>query len=178
MIDTIISDLPFCIAYVDDILVFSSTTEEHWHHMHVVLERHRSAGHVLRRDKCVFGAKKINFLGYHITYKGIFPLQEKVAVVRAFQTPTTVEALQEFVGMVNYYHRFLPHIAATMAPLYAALTRKPKTLTWSLTLDEGPDEERHRDLIKSVGVFVLSTVQWMMWVIKPWGQGWDGDFFL
>ena len=112
-------------------VVFSSTTEEHWRHPHLVLERLRSAGLVLRHDKCVFGAKEIDFLGHHITYKGVLPLQEKVATVRAFPTPTTVEALQEFIGMVNYYHRFLPHIAATMAPLYAALTGKPKTLTWT-----------------------------------------------
>ena len=93
MIDTVLGDLPFCIAYADDILVFSSTTEEHWRHLHLVLEQHLSAGLVLRHDKCVFGAKEIDFLGHHITYKGILPLQEKVAAVRAIPTPTTVKAL-------------------------------------------------------------------------------------
>ena len=131
IIDTVLGDIPFCVAYVDGILVFSSTTEEHWRHLHLVLERLCSTGLVLRHDKCIFGAKEIDFLGHHITYKGGLPLQEKVAAVRAIPTPTTVKALQEFVGMVNYYHRFLPHIAATMAPLYAALTGKPKTPTWT-----------------------------------------------
>ena len=97
MIDTILGDLPFCVAYVDDILVFSSTTEEHWRHLHLVLERLRSTGLVLRHNKCIFGAKEIDFLGHHITYKGILPLQEKVAAVRAFPTPTTMKALQEFI---------------------------------------------------------------------------------
>ena len=131
MIDTVLGDLPFCVAYVDDILVFSSTPEEHWRHLQLVLERLQTAGLVLRHDKCVFGTKEIDFLGHHISHKGVLPLQEKVAAVRAFPTPTTVKALQEFVGMVNYYHRFLPHIASTMAPLYAALAGKPKTLTWT-----------------------------------------------
>ena len=119
MMDTVLGDLPFCVAYVDDILVFSSTTEEQWRHIHLLLELLRSTGLILRHDKCIFRAN-------HITYTGILPLQEKVTAVRAFPTPTTMKALQEFVGMVNYYHRFLPHIAATMAPLYAALTENPR----------------------------------------------------
>ena len=93
IIDTVFGDLPFCVAYVDDILVFSSTTEEHWRHLHLILERLRSIGLVLQHDKCVFGAKEIDFLGHHITSMGILPLQEKVATVRAFPTPTTVKAL-------------------------------------------------------------------------------------
>ena len=131
MIDTILGDLPSCVAYIDDILVFSSTTEEHCRHLHLVLECLRSDGLVLRHNKCVFRAKEIDFLDHHITYKGVLPLQEIVATVRAFPTPTTVKAMQEFVGMVNYYYQFLPHIAAIMAPLYAAFTGKHKNLTWT-----------------------------------------------
>ena len=131
--DNVLGDLPFCIAYVDDILIFSSTPDEHKHHLHRVLKCLRSAGLIIRRDKCVFGAKSVEFLGHHISSKGVLPLQEKVAAVKSFPAPTTVKFLQEFVGVVNYYHHFLPNIASTMAPLYTGLAGKPKTLTWGPT---------------------------------------------
>ena len=67
MIDTVLGDLPLCFAYVDDIVIFSSNPEEHWHHLHQVLERLRSAGLILHHDKCVFGTKEIDFLGHHIS---------------------------------------------------------------------------------------------------------------
>ena len=133
MMDNVLGDLPFCIAYVNDILIFSLTPDKHKRHLHRVLERFRSAGLIVRQDKCVFGAKSVEFLGHHISFKGVLPLQEKVIVVKSFPAPTTVKSLQEFVAMVNYYHRFLPNIAFTMAPLYIALTGKPKMLTWGPT---------------------------------------------
>ena len=133
MMDDVLGDLPFCIVYVDDILIFSSTPEEHNRHLHQVLSHLRFAGLVIQQGKCVFGTKEVEFLGHHFSSKGILPLQEKVNAVKCLPTPTTVKALQEFVGMVNYYHWFLPSIASTKAPLYAVLTGKPKTLTWGPT---------------------------------------------
>ena len=130
MMDNVLCDLPFCIVYIDDILIFSSTPDEHRHHLHQVLDRLRSAGLIVCQDKCVFGAKTVEFLGHRISSKGVLPLQEEVAAAKSFPKPTTVKSLQEFVGMVNYYHNFLPIIASTMAPLYAALTSKPKMLSW------------------------------------------------
>ena len=82
MIDTVLGDLPFCVAYVDDITRLLTLPP-------LVLDRLRSAGLVICHDKYVFGAKEIDFLGHHITYKGVLPLQEKVAAVRAFPTPTS-----------------------------------------------------------------------------------------
>ena len=130
MMDDLLGDLTFCVAYVDDILIFSSTPAEHLRHLRTVLDRLQSAGLVLRRDKCTFGVKEVDFLGHRISSKGVLPLPSKVSAVASFPTPSTVKALQEFVGMVNYYHRFLPHVASIMAPLYEVLKGKPKALTW------------------------------------------------
>ena len=74
------------------------------------------------------------------------------------------------------------HLAVSNG-FFIYFTRRPyfqNDRSWSLIPDEIPDEERHRELIKSpecVGVFVLFTAWWMMWVIKPRGQSWDGDYF-
>ena len=133
MMDDLLGDLPFCVAYIDDILIFSASPAEHLRHLRTVLDRLQTAGLVLRHDKCVFGAKEVNFLGHRISSKGVLPLPSKVSAVASFPVPSSVKSLQEFVGMVNYYHRFIPHIASTMAPLYAVLKGKPKSLTWGPT---------------------------------------------
>ena len=136
LMDGILGDLPFCVCYVDDILVFSSSEEEHIQHLQVVLHRLQQNGLVLRYDKCTFGAREVDFLGHHLNAKGVSPLPSKVAAVSRFPKPSTVKGLQEFLGMVNYYHRFIPHLAATLAPLYEVLKGKPKKLQW------GPAQEQ------------------------------------
>ena len=135
MMDGILGDLPFCICYVDDILIFSRTPEEHRQHLKHVLTLLQKNGLVVRYDKCIFGATKVEFLGFDVSADGVAPLQSKVASIKEFPRPTTVKGLQRFSGMVNYYHRFLPKIAETMAPLYQATAGKPKSLQW------GPQQE-------------------------------------
>ena len=135
MMDDLLGDLPFCVAYIDDILIFSASPAEHLSHLRAVLDRLQTAGLVLRHDKCVFGAKEVDFLGHRISSKGVLPLPSKVSAVASFPVPSSVKSLQQFVGMVNYYHRFVPRIASTMAPLYDVLKGKPKSLVW------GPPQE-------------------------------------
>ena len=130
MMDDLLGDLPFCVAYIDDILVFSASPDQHQQHLRIILERLQAAGLVLRHDKCVFGAKEVDFLGHRISSKGVRPLPSKVSAVNEFPVPQTVKALQEFIGMINYYHRFVPALASIMTPLYSVLQGKPKSLTW------------------------------------------------
>ena len=135
MMDDLLGDLPFCVVYIDDILVFSSSPEEHMQHLRVVLDRLQSAGLVLRHDKCVFGVKEVDFLGHRISSKGVLPLPSKVSAVTSFPVPNSVKSLQEFVGMVTYYHRFIPQAASIMTPLYSVLKGKPKSLSWGPSQD-------------------------------------------
>ena len=82
--------------------------------------------------KCIFGVKEIDFLGHHITEQGATPLPDKVDAIRNFIKPLTRKGIPEFVGMVNFYHRFIPHAAKIMQPLYQALSSKAKNLiTWT-----------------------------------------------
>ncbi|XP_066978841.1 uncharacterized protein [Macrobrachium rosenbergii] len=71
-------------------------------------------------------SQREEFLGHLITPEGVHPLTEKVTTIRKFPTPTTLEGLQEFLGMVNYYHHFLPDTTSTLTPLYDVLKGKPK----------------------------------------------------
>jgi len=82
-------------------------------------------------DKCQFGRTTIDFLGHRISPLGVIPLPYRVEAIRHFPIPQTSKGLQEFCGMVNFFHRFIPAAAGIMRPLYAALKHQTKTLTWT-----------------------------------------------
>ncbi len=131
MMDSIFGQLPHVLVYIDDVLVFSDTIAEHEQHLREALSLLRKNGLIVRSDKCVFGAPTVEFLGHQISSDGIRPLPSKVKVIQEYPVPTTVKELQAFLGMVNYYHRFIPMAASHMAPLYTVLSDNPKCLTWN-----------------------------------------------
>ena len=107
MMDNIFGDTPFVLVYVDDILVFSKNHRDHQHHLRQTLELLRENGLVARADKSVIGASSVEFLGYQIDPTGVSPIPSKVSAVNNFTEPTTRRALQEYLGMLNYYHCFV-----------------------------------------------------------------------
>ena len=130
--DMILGDLPFCTVYIDDILVFSASIDEHLQHLRVVLQRLRDHGLILHPDKCVLAKAEVEFLGHALSCNGVAPTLSKIEAINAFPTPTSIKSLQEFIGMVTYYHRFLPGIAHTLTPLHDALKgNKKKKLQWT-----------------------------------------------
>ena len=134
--DQVLRGVPSAYAYIDDILIASATTEEHLQHLRAVFERLATHGVVINPNKCLFGVSELDFLGHHIDQRGITPLPEKVQAVRDFPQPQSQRQLRQFIGLVNFYHRFLPHCADLMQPLHALLTAaspKSQTLTWNDT---------------------------------------------
>ena len=81
--------------------------------------------------KCQFGQKKIEFLGHTVTKEGVEPLPEKVAAIDHFPKPSTPDELRRFLGMINFYNRFIPKAAEIMKPLYEATTKAKTRLQWS-----------------------------------------------
>ena len=135
LMDQVFGDVPHTFVYIDDILVASETEEEHLSDLKVVLDLLRENGLVTNRKKCVLGKSSLEFLGYLVDSNGISPLPERVETIRQFAKPTTVKELQRFLGMVNYYRRFIPRAAHHLHHLFDALKGKPKDLIW----DEGCD---------------------------------------
>ena len=131
MMDAILGDLPFCYVYLDDILVFSSTPEEHMQHLKQIFELLAQNGLVVNRAKCVLGVNELDFLGFHVNQNGIFPLPDKVEAIRATKAPTSIKELQRFLGMVGYYRRNIRSAAHHLNHLYEALQGKPKKLNWT-----------------------------------------------
>ena len=90
---------------------------------------------LLKPDKCIISVDSVDFLGHQLSAEGVTPLQEKVDAVTNFTRPRTVKGLQEFIGMITYYHRFLPGIANILTPLHNLLTGRPKSLQWTHTAE-------------------------------------------
>ena len=131
LMDTVTAELPGVFVYLDDVLVASPTVEQHERHLRQLFSALRKFGLLLNTDKCEFGVSEIQFLGRTVSHQGIRPRAEKVEAVRRFERPRSVKSLQRFLGMVNFYRRFLPGIAEVMRPLTDALAGAPKQLNWS-----------------------------------------------
>ena len=135
LMDQIFGEIPHVFVYIDDILVASETEDEHLKDLKIVLDSLRENGLETNRKKCVLGCSSLEFLGYKVDVNGISPLPERVATIRQFKKPTSVKELQRFLGMINYYRRFIPRAAHHLHHLFDALKGKPKDLVW----DEGCD---------------------------------------
>nr|VZI41019.1 unnamed protein product [Spirometra erinaceieuropaei] len=116
-IDRVLRGLPFVYAYIDDLLVASRNAEEHKEHLALVFDRLDQFGVVINPSKCVLGVPSLDFLGHHIDAQGLRPLSSKVEAIRDFPPPTSKRQPQRFLGMVNFYRRFLPNCAYLMLPL-------------------------------------------------------------
>lgn len=126
-INHVLGEFDFVFLYVDDILISSSNNEDHKRHLRLVLKRLSELGVSINPDKCELGVPKIEFLGRQIDETGIKPSPGKVQAISDYPPPTSVKQLQRFLGMVNYYHRFIPKIAQLNAELYDHLTVLGKT---------------------------------------------------
>ena len=130
----VLRGLSFVYCYIDDVLIFSRDHEEHLKHLQEVFQRFKHYGLILNIDKCSFAKSEIKFLGHLVNENGVAPLPDKVSAIRDFKPPKTVKGLRKFLGMLNFYRRFLPHVSELLKPLYALLTGKVtsrKTITLS-----------------------------------------------
>lgn len=107
----------FVVVYLDDILVFSRNKEEHKKHLELVLEVLRENKLIAKESKCEFFTEETTFLGFKLSSKGILPLDDKIKVVRDFPTPVTARAAQSFMGLVNFYRRFIRGFSKIAAPI-------------------------------------------------------------
>lgn len=136
LLDQILSDLDYCFVYIDDLLIASSSLDEHLIHLREILDRLQKHNLTVNLPKCTFAAERVKFLGHFIDNTGITPLPEKIKVIEEFPKPNTVTDLRRFLGILNFYRRFLNHAAEILIPLHGMLgscKKNDKTpLTWTL----------------------------------------------
>ena len=119
----------FVIVFIDDILIFSRTTEEHCKHLRLVFKRLAEQQVYAKASKCLIHVKELEFLGQWITTRGVAPVKGKLNAVRAWETPINVKDIRSFLGFANYYRRFVPGYASIASPL-TMLTKKDVQWHW------------------------------------------------
>ena len=119
-----------CLFYLDDIIVFSSTCEEHLAQLREVFEHLRHAKLKLGAAKCTFTAREVSYLSHRVTEEGLLPDPSLLAAIREIPPPTTATEVRSFLGLAGYYRRYVKGFAAIAAPLHA-LTRKDAVFHWS-----------------------------------------------
>ena len=123
-----------CLIYIDDIIVFSKTFDEHLSRLSLVFNRLREANLKLKPSKCHFARRSVKFLGFLVSSEGVSPDPDKLAVVKSFPIPRNVKDVRSFLGLCNYYRRFVEGFAQIASPLNH-LTRKNVSFAWTSDCD-------------------------------------------
>lgn len=131
-----------CMVYIDDVIIFSRSVEEHVTHLRAVFDRFREAGLQLKPSKCNFALRKIELLGYEVSEAGISPLRKRVEAILDLKPPPDAKAVRSFLGMAGYYRTSVPNFAEVALPL-TELTKPRQPFYW------GPEQQRSFDKLKT-----------------------------
>ena len=113
-----------CLIYIDDIIVFSRTFSEHLDRLHKVFSKLEEAGLKLRTSKCHFAQKVVRYLGHEVSADGIHPDPAKTEAVSNYQVPRNAKELKQFMGLSNYYRRFVKDYSKIAELLFKLLTKE------------------------------------------------------
>ena len=133
----------FVVVYLDDILIYSESPEEHEEHVKKVLSRLEAAKLSLKLEKCEFDKTKVDFLGYVISTDGISMDPSKVAAIQEWATPKSAFDIQVFLGLANFYRRFVKNYSKIATPLTALLKKNAKFI-WSRAAQAAFEKLKYR----------------------------------
>uniref|UniRef100_A0A8C6MDI2 ribonuclease H n=1 Tax=Nothobranchius furzeri TaxID=105023 RepID=A0A8C6MDI2_NOTFU len=147
--ESLLQDLPNVAVYFDDLLLIEKDTAEHLRTLQEVLKSLKEAGLRLQRHKCVFLQDQVQYLGHQIDAQGLHPVQSKVRAIVEAPSPTTVAELKAYLGLLNYYNKFLPNLATHLAPIHQLLK---KNAQWSWGREQEEAFTQSKQLLKSAEV--------------------------
>jgi hypothetical protein len=124
--DFLFMDVGHVMVYIDDLIIFSPTFEEHLKDLEAVFKRLRQAGLKLKPTKCEWAKEEVQFLGHIVSRTGIQPDPTNTNKVKTFPEPKTVRHIQQFLGLASYYRRFIMNFALIAEPLHRLLKKDQK----------------------------------------------------
>ena len=140
--DTVLQGIPHVICYIDNILITGSNNGEHLHNLARVFECLFHHGFRLKKDKCEFLKESIEFLGHKIDSDGLHALPDKVEAIASAPKPQNIQQLRSFLGLFNYYGKFIPNLFTTVHPLNSLLQHQKKR-DWTTTCSRALSEVKH-----------------------------------
>jgi hypothetical protein len=120
----------FVVVFIDDILIYSSTAEEHEQHFRVVLEKLRQNQLYAKFNKCDFWLKEVAFLGHVLTAEGVVVDTAKIEAVKEWEQPRNVIDIRSFLGLAGYYRRFIENFSKIAEPM-TNLLKKTNEFEWT-----------------------------------------------
>ena len=128
----ILKEFDFTITYLNDIIIFSRTAEEHLSHIKQVFHKLRNAKLSMKFSRCYFFTKEIHYLGHILSTKGIQPLPSKTQAIQTMHPPKMPKQICAFLGLVGYYRKFIKNFAKITKPL-TLLTHQQVKFDWTPT---------------------------------------------
>ena len=141
-------NLTYCLIYLDDVIIFSWTEEEHLERMRVVFDRLREHGLKLKPSKCDVFKTEINYLAHHVSKKGVLPSKKNLEAIAECLPPDTYTKVKSFVGLVGHYRHFIKGFANIATPLYDLTSGENKDKK-SEHLDLPPEAREAFDCLKA-----------------------------
>ena len=137
LMDSVLAGLHWktCLVYIDDIIVVGKSFDEHLCNLQAVFERLRQAGLKLHPCKCHLLRHKVTYLGHVVSAQGIAPDPDKTDRVNLWPIPHSAKEVQQFLGLANYYRRFIKDFASLAKPLHR-WTEKGREFTWTQESDQ------------------------------------------
>ena len=126
LMDRVLAGLAFAFVYLDYIIIASPSMEQHQRDVEEVFRRLQAAGLVIKFEKCTFAVPEVDFLGHRVSASGFAPLPSRVAAIQKYPRPATVKQLLAFLGVFNFYRRFVPAAARILRPLTDSTRGSPK----------------------------------------------------
>lgn len=125
----------FCSHYIDDIIIYSNSIKEHWEHLNIILKELEMNGLKLNIKKCEFFKKEVKFLGYVVNVKGITIDKERLEEIKNYPRPKNIRMLRGFIGVLNYYRKFVENLAEYSGVL-TELLKKGTKFNWKIKHEE------------------------------------------
>lgn len=150
----------FAAVYLDDIIIYSKSKDDHEKHLKIVCDKLKLAGIILNEKKCVYNVESINILGHIVDNKGIRPDPERITAIKQFPLPKTKKELMSFLGLIGYCRKFIRNLSEKAKPLYEVVKKEKEEVKLHLKKNEVQKEiENLKKCISTDALLALPNVK-------------------
>ena len=138
LMNEVLSGLPQVFEYLDNIIIMSSSLEDHQRLLNLVFKQLEEHGLVVNTKKCVLAVNYLSFLGHIVSSEGIKPTTTNMQAIVEYEKPRTKKQLRQFLGIIQFYIRFIPNCAKILGPPYSLTSTKNQAscISWTPETDK------------------------------------------